>query len=338
MIHTSQTPLRCGIVLAGGEGTRLQPFIYRLQRKKLPKQYVNLIGTRSMLEHTWDRAEKITPPERLFTVVSGDHLKYHEARKQLFNRPMHTVVLQPMNRETGPGLLLPVTHVYRRYPQSTVAVFPSDHFILEEDLFMAHVEMGFRVVEQDPSLIVLLGMKPDQPEPDYGYILPNGNLDGLASPDIHGVKSFIEKPASQTAIKLVARGALWNSMVMVFKAKTFLSLVRAVAPVLHRSFQTIYRVIGTSAESAVVENSYQDMAASNLSKELLEVFAMKEPRHLAVLPVNGVRWSDWGSAPRIVQSLQAIGYIKHLHRTMENTAVGDGSGLDVIQLGKESLV
>ena len=51
----------CGLVLAGGEGKRLQPFIRSLGKGTLPKQYINFIGTRSMLEHTLDRAERVIP-------------------------------------------------------------------------------------------------------------------------------------------------------------------------------------------------------------------------------------------------------------------------------------
>src|SRR3974377_1003893 len=104
MKHDAQTPVRCGIVLAGGEGTRLKRFIYQLRGSQVPKQYVNFIGNRSMLEHTFDRAERLIPGDRLFTVASRDHLQYPEARRQLLHRPIDTVVLQPSNKETGPAV------------------------------------------------------------------------------------------------------------------------------------------------------------------------------------------------------------------------------------------
>jgi mannose-1-phosphate guanylyltransferase len=337
MTHDAQAPVRCGLVLAGGEGKRLKRFIYQLRASQVPKQYTNIIGTRSMLEHTFDRAERLIPRERLFTVASRDHLQYHEARRQLSDRPIHTVVLQPLNRETGPGVLLPLMHIYKRYPQSIVAVFPSDHFILEEERFVAYVEVAFRVVQQDPSRIVLLGIKPNQPETEYGYILPNGKLRGVASVDVHGVESFIEKPQAQTATEFAARGALWNSMVMVFETKTFLSLVRLVAPALHRSFQPIYSAIATSAETVVIEDCYRDMKQSNFSKELLESLAVQHRPRLAVIPVNGVLWSDWGSAPRIMKILQETGYIKRFHRTTDNAAANYEGDFDLMPLNHESL-
>ena len=77
----------CGIVLAGGEGKRLQSFIKRLRGDTLPKQFVNFIGRRSMLEHTFLRAEMFMPSDRVFTVVNGSHLKYPEVRRQISSRP-----------------------------------------------------------------------------------------------------------------------------------------------------------------------------------------------------------------------------------------------------------
>src|SRR4030095_11780596 len=98
------------------------------------------------------------------TVVSQNHLRHPEVARQLSTRPMASVVEQPDNKETGPGLLLPPGPPFKRLPDSTVVVFPSDHFILEEELFMAYVDQAFRVVEQDPAKVVLLGINPSDAE------------------------------------------------------------------------------------------------------------------------------------------------------------------------------
>ena len=197
-------PTRCGIILAAGEGSRLRSFVENLRGYPLPKQYVNFIGKRSMLEHTFYRAQKMIPAERLFTVVSQSHLRHPEVARQLSTRPMACIVEQPDNRDTGPGLLLPLAHLYKRYPDSTVVVFPSDHFILEEDLFMVYVDQAFRVVEQDPAKVVLLGINPSEPEPEYGYIVPGKKLYDPSAPGTHEVSLFIEKPARDVARDLVS--------------------------------------------------------------------------------------------------------------------------------------
>ena len=210
------------------------------------------------------------PAERLFTVVSHSHLRYPEVTRQLLSRPTACIVEQPDNRDTGPGLLLPLAHLDKRYPESTVVVFPSDHFILEEDLFMAYVDQAFRVVEQDPAKVVLLGMHPSEAEPEYGYIVPGKKLSGPLASGTREVCRFIEKPDRDLARDLVSRGGLWNTLVMVFRAKTFLNAVSRIAPLLYSSFERIRRAVGTPSVGDSVKEVYQEMYPVNLSKGLLE--------------------------------------------------------------------
>jgi mannose-1-phosphate guanylyltransferase len=169
---STNSAIRCGIVLSGGNGTRIKDFVSRLRGCDLPKQYVNFIGKRSMLEHTLHRAEKLIPAQKLFIVIAKEHLQFDEVRSQIASRPRQCVVIQPQNKDTGPGFLLPLMYLYKQHPDAAVAVFPSDHFVLEEDLFMEHVERAFRIVESNGSRMVLLGIEPNEPDAEYGYIVP----------------------------------------------------------------------------------------------------------------------------------------------------------------------
>lgn len=318
MIQTAHGSTRCGIVLAAGEGTRLRSFVLQLKGKSLPKQYVNFIGSRSMLEHTFQRAEKMIPSDRLFTVVSRDHLAHSEVRRQLAGRPEGTVVLQPENKETGPGLLLPLMHAYKQHPDAVVVIFPSDHYVVEEDLFMGHVELACRQVERDPSRVVLLGVEPEGPESEYGYILPSERQHPEFSNPAHPVSHFIEKPHPSVAQELIGEGGVWNTMVMVFKAKTLIDLVRRAAPKLHQAFHRIWQAIGTAKEAAVIKEVYRKIKSINFSKELLEIFPSQNPSSLWVLPVRGVLWSDWGSEQRIMNILEKRGHLGRLSRVQDN--------------------
>ncbi|TKS59515.1 MAG: mannose-1-phosphate guanylyltransferase [Nitrospira sp.] len=67
------------IVLAGGEGKRLAPMIKRWLGEERPKQYCAFTGTRSMLQHTVDRADCLTVPEQRVTVV-GAHYQEEATR------------------------------------------------------------------------------------------------------------------------------------------------------------------------------------------------------------------------------------------------------------------
>jgi mannose-1-phosphate guanylyltransferase len=294
---------RCGIVLAGGAGQRLRSFVYRLRGDTLPKQYVRFTGSCSLLEQTFDRVERVIPPERVFTVAGCSHLQFPEVRDQLAGRSPGTVILQPENRETAPGVLLPLVYLHARFPDAVIGVFPSDHFIDREGLFMGYVDLAFRAVEADPARLVLLGVEPDRVEPEYGYIVPVPGAPSRSGAGVRSVLAFVEKPAPESAGDLAERGGLWNTMVMVFRPKTVMDVVARVAPALHRAFQRVRRAIGTPGEERVVEEVYRDLAPANFSQTVLAAMPGRRSPSLVVLPVRGLFWSDWGSEQRIANAL-----------------------------------
>ena len=299
----------CGIVLAAGEGKRLQPLVRRWRGDHLPKQYVRFTGIRSLLQQTYHRAEQIIPPYRLFTIVDRRHLAYADAWRQIERRPRGTVVLQPENKGTGPGILLPLMHVYKHHPNATLVIFPSDHFIREEGLFIDHVDLACRLVAEDPARLILLGMQPNGPDPEYGYILPGGEIPHLVPSGVLQMTRFIEKPEPHAASELVRQGGLWNTLVMVAKAKRLLEMARNTAAELTRSFETRLEAIGTPDETKAVEAIYREIPAVDFSKGLLERFPLQDPASVAVLPVRGVYWSDWGSIHRVISDLREIGQL-----------------------------
>lgn len=304
MMHARRLA-RCAIVLAGGDGRRLRPFIRERYGSDLPKQYVNFVGSRSMLEHTFDRIERLIPPERILTVAARSHIRHEEFRRQMRARPSGSLVFQPRNRETGPGIMLPLVHLLRRCPDSTVAVLPSDHFVLHEELFASYLEQAFIAVEKSPSRIVFLGAAPTGPEPEYGYLLPEPN--DACSPSLLSVKAFIEKPEVKVAESILSLGALWNTMVMVFRPETLLHLIHEGAPDLHRCFVTISRALGTWREAATIERVYREMPVVNFSRDLLERIDLYSRNQMSVIPMDGVFWSDWGSGERIASTIEMLG-------------------------------
>ena len=294
---------RCGIILAAGEGRRLQPFVRQWRGDDLPKQYVDFTGAGSLLEQTWRRAERLIPAERLLTIVNRSHFDHREACRQLMERHAGNVIVQPENKETGPGLLLPLLHLQRRHPDGVAVILPSDHFIREEALFMGHVDLACRVVEQDSSRLVLLGVEPSGPEPDYGYLLPGRRMEDGAGSCVRRIIQFVEKPDRETAGSFIRRGALWNTFVMVARVERLLLLIRWMAPSLYAAFDRVREVIGSVREREAVEAVYQGLAPVNFSERILQSADAHRVARLLALPVRGVGWSDWGSASRVTADL-----------------------------------
>ena len=169
------------------------------------------------------------------------------------------------------------------------------------------MEQAFRVVESDTSRVVLLGLDPHGPDPEYGYMIPGASIEANHATSVRQVEMFVEKPCKEAAEKIIARGALWNTMVMVFACETLLSVIQRAVPELYHSLTPIIDALGTPDEKVAVERVYQKLPTINLSKGLLEVLPFEHRRALVVLPVRGVTWSDWGTADHLSSTLRDLG-------------------------------
>jgi mannose-1-phosphate guanylyltransferase len=111
---------RWGIVLAGGEGNRVKDFLSALCGGRGIKQFCSIFGGRSLLQMTLDRVQRLIPRERILIIVDKRH---PEAREQLAGWPHENIIYQPANRETAPGILLPLAYVSHRCPEALLRCF-----------------------------------------------------------------------------------------------------------------------------------------------------------------------------------------------------------------------
>jgi mannose-1-phosphate guanylyltransferase len=289
------------IVLAGGEGLRMKEFIKRRLGCEKPKQYCAFTGTRSMFQHTLDRAAKSTPWERVVVVAARDH--QDEVWSQLDGRPAGMVLLQPKNLDTAAGIFLPLTFILARDPHATVMIYPSDHFIHPEDQFVSavrHAVWGSGLLGGRP---VLLAAKPDSLELEYGWIKPGRFLGWTGMAPIQAVERFFEKPDKVTAREGWAGGSLWNTMILAAKASELWSLGWKCFPEMMELFDRLKEAIDTAEELRVLDAIYETMPRRNFSSDLLQ----RVPGQLAVMEMRDIFWSDWGHPSRIADTLDRIG-------------------------------
>ncbi len=294
------------IVLAGGEGKRMRPWIRGKFGHPYPKQYCNFYGHKTMLEHTIGRATQLVDPERIVTVIRRRH--------RVFLGPdglPGTTIEQPASRDTGPGLLLPVSHILARDPEALIYVFPADHFIFPEDRFTAQMRHAADVVRENPGRLVLMGARPAGAETEYGWIQPGermGHWNGPLNAAPRRVLAFCEKPRPEVAELLYSRGCLWNTLIFSCRARTLWSLAQIYMPHVHRQFEQylslLPQLIRHSKETRreVLMNLYAGLPCENLSFRLLN----RAAEHCLVLPLSGIVWSDWGRPERIEESLRIL--------------------------------
>jgi mannose-1-phosphate guanylyltransferase len=294
-------PSHWAIVLAGGEGTRMQPLVHRWLGVNRPKQYCAFVGSRSMFQHTVDRAALVTDPGRIVAVVARDHRQ--EIMTQLQGRTVGQVIYQPRNCETAAGVFLPLTYIHARSPDATVVIFPSDHFVHPEERFLKAVRRVAEVAQWMPDRLVLLGVRADRVEMEYGWIMPGEPLSSTSEDPVRKVDSFMEKPTLGEADDALRHGALWNTFVFAARAELLWQIGTRCFPDLMLRFEQLRRVIGQPQEAEVLDTIYDDMPTYNLSTTLLQEAA----ESAAVIELQDVLWSDWGQPTRVAETLRRIG-------------------------------
>jgi mannose-1-phosphate guanylyltransferase len=289
------------IVLAGGNGERVGAFTHRWMGKPIPKQYCAFVGTRSMLQHTLARADSLGLREHQLTVIAKSHQR--EARSQLADRPPGTIIIQPENRDTLPGIFLPLAKIHAHDPNATVVIYPSDHFIHPEETFKEVIASAVRAAEELPDTLVLVGVPADRLELKYGCISPGPEIWRTGAYSVRSVRQFIEKPSRAKAVEIEASGGVWNTLIIAVKAHTLWQLGWRNFPEIMRLFTKFLNAIGTSREEAVLDAIYEVMPSRNFSRDLLTPAASQ----IGVMLMERVLWSDWGCEERIVDTLDLIG-------------------------------
>ncbi len=245
-----------------------------------------------MIRWTLRRAGRLTCSSRIVTVVAAQHRALWNAA--LPAEALASVVVQPENRGTGTGVLLPLLHVLRRNRDARIAVLPADHAVEDEDVLTRALERAFDLVERGVP-VILLGMTPELPDPSYGWIV-SGNADAGGS---RPVLSFHEKPDAPFARELYLGGAHWSTFILVARARALLSIYEYVAPFLIRSLVRAFVPAvwkrGNGWDPDTLKSVYAGLPHLDLSRDLLQ----RVPTGLRMLPVPPCGWTDLGTPDRI---------------------------------------
>ncbi len=299
MKHGSGRAHSWSIILAGGDGERLQPFVRRRLGETRPKQYCTFLGTRSLLQHTVDRADTITSPTRRIIVAARHHQPY--LREQMRGREGGRVILQPKNRGTAPGIFLPLTYVLASDPHAMVTIYPSDHFVHPEDAFTDAVSGALAASTELGGRPVVLGVEADESEGDYGWIQRGTEIASADGQLLWNVDRFMEKPG-RDALKNV-RGAFWNTFVITGSVQLLWRLGWLHVPEIMPLFVQLGDCVDTSEEDNALKQIYDVMPERDFSADIMEAGA----RHVALTRLEGVYWSDWGRQERVVETLARMG-------------------------------
>ena len=137
---------RAAIVLAGGDGTRLRSLTKFIVGCEIPKQFCSVAGEQTLLEDTLERTALGVPRDNTVVVVNREHRPYY--MPLVAGLEPRQVVEQPCNRGTAPAIFYGIRRLMDLDCEATVAIFPSDHFVGNDEAFMRQVQSAF-----DPRIL-----------------------------------------------------------------------------------------------------------------------------------------------------------------------------------------
>jgi mannose-1-phosphate guanylyltransferase len=152
-----------------------------------------------------------------------------------------------------------------------------------------------QAVNCDRSHIILLGITPDEPDPELGYIVAAG-ADGMR---LRAVREFIEKPSVAAARALIARGGVWNSFIFAASAQALLRAFEARCPDLIGEMRHIVTSMSSNTDRASLAQLYEQLPALDFSRDILQ----RSPELLRVMTVPSCGWSDLGTPRRVVETV-----------------------------------
>lgn len=269
----------CALIMAGGKGTRFWP----LSTEEKPKQFLNLVGEKTMIQMTVDRIKPIIPLERIF-VCTGE--RYTDlVKEQLPDLPERNIIVEPEGRNTAPCITLSALVINRYFKNSTMVVLPSDHLIKNEDEFRNIIIRGDKFLGGNEDGILTLGMKPDRPETGYGYIKCGEEV----SSGIKKVEKFVEKPNIELAKDYLKDGSyLWNGGMFIWKTNHIISEIKKYSPITYEALHNLGFVEEESLQE-FINNNYINTESISIDYAVLE-----KSDNIFVLP-SQIGWDDIGT-------------------------------------------
>jgi mannose-1-phosphate guanylyltransferase len=271
------------VIMAGGRGERFWP----KSRQGLPKQFLRLLGDRTMLQTTVDRLQRLVEPEQIY-IVTGK-VYYDLVLDQVPEVPAENLILEPVGRDTAAAIGLSALAISRRDPNGVMIVLPADHYIADEEHFCEVLRSAVAAAAPG-SALVTLGITPNRPETGFGYIARGQLHDIIEGNPVYAVDRFTEKPDYQRALEYLASGNYyWNSGIFVWRADLIIDEIERRLPELHTGLLQIAGAFGAEDYDSTLLKIFTDLPKISIDYGVLE-----KAGNVLVLPGN-FGWDDVGS-------------------------------------------
>ena len=268
----------CVLIMAGGIGSRFWP----QSTEKMPKQFLKLLGDKSMIQMTYDRMKKITNEENIFIVTNKNYVNL--IKEHIPNISNQNIICEPCSKNTAPCILLSSLYIKNLYHEANIICVSSDSYIGKEDEFIEKIRIANDFISHEKEAIVTLGIKPTRIETAYGYIKYEKN-DSIPNKVI----KFVEKPSYDIAKEYFLSGDyLWNAGMFIFNN---LSMLEELKNNLTNEYNLLKDLpnINDIDYNNLLEENYQ-----KCTKISIDYAVMEKSSHVYAIPAD-INWDDVGS-------------------------------------------
>jgi mannose-1-phosphate guanylyltransferase len=277
-------------IMAGGSGTRFWP----MSREERPKQFLNLTGSRTMLQLTRDRLEGIAP-QRILVLTNARFAGL--AREQLPDLPPENIIGEPMPRDTSGAVALAAALVERKWPGAVLAILAADHTIEPPERFR---EVLFATAETAfaEGGLYTFGIQPRSAATGYGYLEVGEKLGERRGASFHKLVAFREKPDLPTAQAFLASGRhLWNSGMFVWRTSDIQRELLAQLPKHHAAMAKAAQAWGTPGFEEALRQAFEPLPKVSID------FGVMENASDVRCAVADFEWNDVGGWVALEQVL-----------------------------------
>ena len=316
-----------GVIMAGGSGTRFWP----LSRQKISKQFLNLSGKDTMINQTIIRISHFIDNKDIFIVTN---ILQSEMIAEVTGKYIARdhILSEPVARNTAACIGYAAFEIIRKYGDGIMCVFPSDHFIKNEEAFAEIVTQAAEIASVQDKLMTIR-IKPSFPSTGHGYI----EFEKSEPKAIKEVIRFVEKPNYETAKSYIdSENYMWNSGIFIWKASTILKEFEKYQPNIYDKLCMIADSMGTEKEYETLERVYKTIPSISIDYGIME-----HSKNVLML-VGGFTHNDVGSwdSLKILCEEDAKGNVicgEHINIDTKN-CISHASGRLIATIGVENLI
>jgi mannose-1-phosphate guanylyltransferase len=219
------------VIIAGGSGTRLWP----LSTHDYPKHLLTLMGSRSLVQNTYDRVKNLS--DNIFIVSEASHIQH--VYNQLKEVPKKNILVEPARRGTASCVIFALSEVKKRkFEDQPILFLWADHLIRDKQGFVSSAKQAAKLASSHNQL-VFMGVEPTYPSTGFGYI-QKGEKQENGFKNVFKLKQFVEKPDRTKAEHYFESGEyLWNTGYLTGTLQSFERELEEHSPRLWNDYQKL---------------------------------------------------------------------------------------------------